>query len=48
MGPETQVMEMFGEMFGKSFGAKQNTYDGSKSHVDIDVDVDGLKVKKGW
>lgn len=44
--PETQAMEMFGEMFGKSFGADENTHDASKPHVDIEID--GFKVKKGW
>ena len=48
MKPENQAMEMFGEMFGKNFGAENNTHDASKPHVDIDIDVDGFKVKKGW
>lgn len=48
IGPSVKVDEMFGEMFGKNFKAEDNSHDSSKPHVDIDIDVDGFKVKKGW
>jgi hypothetical protein len=48
MGPESQLNEMFGEMFGKNFGAEKHIHDVSKPSTDVEIDVDGFKVKKGW
>lgn len=49
IAPQARVAEMFGEMFGKDFGKnKEHIHDASKPHVDVDTDINGFKVKKGW
>jgi len=47
--PQDRVGEMFGEMFGKNYGSNEkHIHDMSKPQTDVEIDVDGLKVKKGW
>jgi len=47
--PQDRVGEMFGEMFGKNYGSnKQHIHDVSKPHTEVEIDIDGFKVKKGW
>lgn len=46
--PTSKINDMFGEMFGKNFGDEKHIHDVSKPSTNVEIDVDGFKVKKGW